>query len=475
MKLKLYLLSFMLNSIILFAETSEIHFPTSVLHESKNIVLLINPESGYIIDYSFGAYEYYGYESLIGINISQINTLEPLQIKEEMQKAKHEKRNYFHFKHKLNSGQIRDVYVTSYPMLRDNKTILLSFVTDVTEDLKRDVKLQLFKSIIIIFFFLTTLVTLFLLKKIKENEKRYQDLFENMTEAFVTYELIPNEKNIINYRCIKVNPYFEKLTGIKSVDIEGKSIPEILPNLESYVIETLDKVAKTGIPVNFNHYIKDRDSYYNYHAFSPSKNRFALVFSDITEQEKLRIQLKLEKEKAEEMATHDHLTKLPNRAYLREKIESSLALATRNNTNVALCMIDLDGFKIINDTYGHLVGDLVLQEIAKRTKESLRNFDTLSRFGGDEFVCLLTNFSGEEFCISIIERILKVNQEIIKIDDIEIQPSFSIGISYFPEDGSNYEELMKNADRALYEAKNNGKNRYCFYKKFCTDFDLLSE
>lgn len=469
--MKLKILLFIMSFCLLFAEDERVSFLPNVLHESKNTILLIHPESGYILDSSHGAKEYYGYENLIGMNISQINILEPMGIKEEMQKAKNEKRNYFHFRHRLQNKAIRDVYVTSYPMVRNNKTVLLSFVTDVTEEIQADLKIQMFKYIIIVFFFFTTLITLFLLKKIREDEKRYSDLFANMTEAFVTYELIPNSKNnLLNYKCVKVNPYFEELTGIKGSSIEGKSIREILPSLESSIIELLDKVAKTGKPVTFNHYIKDRDRYYNYHAFSPSKNRFALVFTDITEQEKLRLQLKLEKEKAEEMATHDYLTKLPNRSTLREKIENSLIIAKQNKTNVAVCMIDLDGFKVINDTYGHLVGDAVLKEIAVRTKLSLRNFDTLSRFGGDEFVCLLTNFSGEAHCKSIVERILEVNQKIIKIGDVEIHPSFSVGVSFFPDNGLTYEQLMKNADLALYEAKNHGKNRYCFYNKFCENF-----
>lgn len=472
MKFAILLFLILNNFSVLYATMNNIYFTPETLHESKSIFLLIDPESGYIIDSSNGANIYYGYKNLIGMNISQINTLAPFEVKLEMQKAKNEKRNYFHFKHRLANSEIKDVYVTSYPMLKNNSTVLFSSIKDVTADLRKEFVIQLFKYCIIIILFFACLIAFFLLKKIKENEKRYSDLFENMTEAFASYEMF-YDKNTrsTNYRCTIVNPYFEELTNIKANTIIGKTITEILPNLELHIIEIFDKVAKTGEPISFKHYIKDRNKFYHYCAFSPSKNKFAVLFTDITDQENLKNQLKLEKERAEESATHDYLTKLPNRALLKDRIENSISLATRNKTNIAICMIDMDGFKQINDNYGHLVGDIVLKEVASRTKQSIRDFDTLSRFGGDEFICVLTNFSDSEYCQSIIERILTVNQQPIKIDNIEINPFFSIGISIFPHDGLTYNELIKNADNALYEAKNHGKNRYCFYNKFCVNFN----
>lgn len=457
---------------MLYADTDHVYFDSDTLHESKNIILLIDPESGDIIDNSEGADIYYGYDRLEGMNISQINTLTPLEIKEEMQNAKNEKRNHFHFKHRLNNGEIRDVYVISYPMLTGKKPVLLSAIRDVTDDIHRGYKIQFFKYLLMVFFFLTSVITYILLKKIKDSEKRYSDLFENMTEAFASYEMSYDKNgNSTDYRCIKVNPYFEKLTNVKIAQVKGGKVTEILPDFENNIIEMLDKVAKTGEAISFQYFLKNSKRYYNYRVFSPSKNKFALLFTDITDQENLKIQLKLEKEKAEEAATHDYLTKLPNRALLKDRIENSLSAAERNKTNVAICMIDMDGFKKINDNYGHLAGDEVLKEVAIRTKNALRGFDTVSRFGGDEFVCVLINVTDKEYCKAIIERILKVNKKSIKIDNIEINPTFSIGIAIFPEDGLTYQELIKNADTALYEAKGNGKNRYCFYNKFCVSLD----
>jgi len=459
-----------INSLIILCGTMEnIYFTPDILHESKNIFLLINPETGVILDSSSGADVYYGYKELIGMNISQINTLDSLEIKKEMQEAKNEQRNYFHFRHKLNNSDIRDVYVSSIPALKNSEIVLLSSIRDVTEELNSEHKIQLFKYFAILFFSLTSIILFLLLRKIKTSEKQYSDLFKNMTEAFVSYEMIHiKNENRIDYKCTIVNPYYEELTHSKAKDIIGKTITENLPNLELEIVEKLDKVAKTGQAISFKHYIKDRGRYYNYWAFSPSKNKFALIFTDITDQENLKNQLEQEKERAEELATHDYLTKLPNRALLKDRIENSILIATRSKSNIAICMIDMDGFKQINDNYGHLVGDVVLKTVAERTVGAIRNFDTLSRFGGDEFVCVLTNFKSKEDCQLIVERILKVNQQPILINSIEINPTFSIGVSLFPEDGLVYNELLKNADYALYDAKNYGKNRYCFYNRFCS-------
>lgn len=468
MKIITFAFIFFTYASCLFGNIPDISFPKNTLKESKNIILLIEPKSGYILESSHGARVYYGYSNLIGMNISQINTLNPEEIKTEMQRAQLEERNYFHFKHLLKNTEIRDVYVTSYPIQRNNDTLLLSFITDVTDELKKNSNIHLLKTLIILCFFLATLSTLYLLSKIKEKEKRYSDLFNNMSEAIIIYEIVwSKEKRSLVRKCISANPYFEKLTGININKVIGKCLCEILPIFDSRLNGIIGKISDSTEPLAFKLYVENRDSYYNFHLFSPSKNRFALAFTDISEQEKLKLQLEYEKEKAEEMATHDYLTKLPNRALLRERVENSIAIASRNSSNIAICMIDLDGFKQINDTYGHLVGDQLLIEISKKIKNSLRSFDTLSRFGGDEFVCLLTHFSGHNNCQAIIERIIESSKEIIKIGDIEIKPSFSIGVSYYPDDGSSYEELMKNADKALYEAKNEGKNRYVFYDKFC--------
>lgn len=468
--MKLKFLVFLIINCYIFSQIQEynIFLSPQDLHGSKNIILLIDPISGYIFDYSAGAESFYSYDNLIGMNISQINTLSPAEIKIEMQNALNEKRNYFHFKHKIKNGDIREVYVTSYPVEFNGKKTLLSIVRDVTLELKREYHIQLIKYLLIIILFFACFITLYLLRKIRLSETNYANLFENMTEAFATYELVDNKQDKkLNYRCIQVNPYFEELTHTKSSNILGKLVINILPNIEDSVMDILDSVAKTGKAVSFKHYVKDRDSYYDYHAFSPSKNKYALVFSDITEQENLKNQLRLQIEKAEIMATHDCLTGLPNRTLFIDRAEFAISNAKRLQNSFALCMIDLDDFKQINDSFGHLVGDFVLKTISERTKTTLRDSDTLARFGGDEFLCIINNFHEKDFCKTVVERILDANRSPIIYNDISIHPTFSIGIAIYPQDGDTIEELLKNSDLSLYKAKGSGKNRFCFFNDYC--------
>ena len=163
------------------------------------------------------------------------------------------------------------------------------------------------------------------------------------------------------------------------------------------------------------------------------------------------------------MATHDYLTKLPNRVLLEDRVENSILRAKRNEMKVAISILDMDGFKKINDTYGHLVGDEVLKNMASRIKRSLREGDTVSRIGGDEFVIVLTNFKDKNELSKIINRLINSNLEPLKINDISINPTFSIGVALYPDDGNNFEDLVKKADEALYKAKNIGKNCFCYY------------
>ncbi|MBF0487413.1 MAG: diguanylate cyclase [Nitrospirae bacterium] len=164
--------------------------------------------------------------------------------------------------------------------------------------------------------------------------------------------------------------------------------------------------------------------------------------------------------KIKELAHYDYLTGLPNRALFFDRLEQSLKQAKRNNKDVALLMIDLDGFKCINDRMGHDAGDEVLVAIAKRLKYQIRDSDTVARLGGDEFVVILTNLSeagdAETLALKIVVSIGKPFH--FKTPYCAI--GASIGISFYPSDGYDAETLLKKADAAMYRAKENGKNNY---------------
>jgi diguanylate cyclase (GGDEF)-like protein len=186
--------------------------------------------------------------------------------------------------------------------------------------------------------------------------------------------------------------------------------------------------------------------------------------ADNTYLQQLEDELVLAKNKAEYLATHDHLTGLPNRVLLKDRIHSSLLFAKRRNKKVAVCMLDIDNFKNINDDHGHQAGDEILRRVAEGFQSSLRDYDSIARLGGDEFVLLLSNFSNVNEIVDTITRVLRDNTNSHFFDKIAIPTSFSLGASIFPEHGTSVEELLSNADQALYAAKRNGKNSFRFFQ-----------
>lgn len=164
------------------------------------------------------------------------------------------------------------------------------------------------------------------------------------------------------------------------------------------------------------------------------------------------------------LAHYDFLTDLPNRMQLYEKLNLAIDWAKRHHAKMALMFLDIDHFKEINDSHGHNVGDKLLQSIALRLKQVVRSTDTISRIGGDEFVILLSEFDQIKNLIEKIETIREVLAAPHHIEGLNIDISTSIGISLYPEDGIESDVLMLNADSAMYHAKENGRNRFYFFK-----------
>ncbi|WP_331344212.1 diguanylate cyclase domain-containing protein [Cellvibrio sp. UBA7661] len=174
-----------------------------------------------------------------------------------------------------------------------------------------------------------------------------------------------------------------------------------------------------------------------------------------------------ERKRAEErihfLATHDSLTQLPNRYMFSQLVDLAIQSAQRYQRGLAILFIDLDGFKRINDTWGHDAGDLLLSEMARRFKQSLRVNDIVGRLGGDEFVILLPETNNRDAVAKIAEKILQAAREEVYIEEQACHISASIGISLYPNDASDEKSLMKQADSAMYRAKQQGKNNYQFY------------
>ena len=183
---------------------------------------------------------------------------------------------------------------------------------------------------------------------------------------------------------------------------------------------------------------------------------FLVVSREITER-------KMYEEKLAHMAFHDMLTDLPNRRLFKERLDRSIKEANRYERKLAVAYMDIDNFKQINDRHGHDIGDELLILFAKRLKESLRESDTFSRLGGDEFTILLPEIQKEQDALNFAGRIIASLQEPWIIGDHCFKTTSSIGIAFYPKDGVTTNELMKYSDMALYQAKKDGKNTYKTY------------
>ncbi len=197
-----------------------------------------------------------------------------------------------------------------------------------------------------------------------------------------------------------------------------------------------------------------------------------------TEQLLLHIRRAIEKQLSEKMIRHieyyDPLTELPNRMLFTERLQQAISQAHRHNQLIAVMLLDLDRFKVINDTYEHETGDRLIQVVARRLKSIVREGDTVARLGGDEFLLLFPFLKSAQEATELARRIVKLFNESFVLDSCEIYITASIGISIYPTDGVDTSTLIKNADSSMYHAKGQGGNTYQFYSP-ALDFKYLTQ
>lgn len=185
------------------------------------------------------------------------------------------------------------------------------------------------------------------------------------------------------------------------------------------------------------------------------------LIMDVTER-------KTSQERLNYMAHHDHLTDLPNRLLLKARLDQSIQQATRKRTKLAVVFIDLDRFKHINDSMGHAAGDALLQQLAQRLRQVLRSSDTVARISGDEFVAVLEDIEDIQHASMVVAKLMTVFEEPFPLEGQIIHMTSSMGLSLFPDDGMDTAILLRNADSAMYRAKEEGRNTYCFYAEEMT-------
>jgi diguanylate cyclase (GGDEF)-like protein/PAS domain S-box-containing protein len=276
-------------------------------------------------------------------------------------------------------------------------------------------------------------------------------------------------------RIVQVNQAFTRLTGYEPDEVRGQT-PAVLKSGRhgaEFYQKMEQELAKTA---HWEGEIWDRrkdgtiyPKWLSINAVRDEQSdrvtHYIAIFSDITERKEAE-------ERVKHIAFHDALTQLPNRMLFQDRLEQAITDAKRKKKLVALMFIDLDRFKLVNDTLGHHIGDLLLQEIAGRLTRSVRASDTVARLGGDEFVIILPEVARATDVSKVAAKILTSLNEQIIIDGNELFTTPSIGISLYPVDAEDTEGLMKAADTAMYHVKEHGKNSYQYFTYAMTEFAL---
>ena len=533
---------------------------SSFFKHSSPVMLLIDPHDGAIIDANQSAIDYYGYglEEITSMPIYSINTLSLEEIRTEIERAFKQERNHFDFRHRLASGEMRDVEVYSTPVVIEEKNLLFSIIYDVTDQKRTKAMLlesearfrQLLQSIPsvsvqgyamdgtttywndaseILYGYtaqeaigknlIDLIIPSFMHERVKaaisqmaqskvpipsaalqlmRKDGRLVDVFSShaivqtpfrepelfcididLSEQKAAEAKLRLAANVFTHTkegiiitdalgsIIDVNDAFVCITGYTREELIGQN-PNMLKSdrhSEEYYKQMWALLLSQGhwsAEVWNKH--KNGEVYPEMVTISSVKDaqgeiqNYVALYTDISF-------IKKHEEELERAAHYDALTNLPNRVLLFDRLTHGMVKAQRRRHLLAVAYIDLDGFKEINDQYGHETGDKVLIEIAAKMKATMREGDTLSRLGGDEFVATLIDLEAAQDCLIAVERLLKAANMPLHVDGTIVSVSASIGVAVYPNDAEDADQLMRYADQAMYKAKQKGKNRYCLFNE----------
>jgi diguanylate cyclase (GGDEF)-like protein/PAS domain S-box-containing protein len=291
----------------------------------------------------------------------------------------------------------------------------------------------------------------------QEKLRQAAQVFSSTIEGVIITDAEPN--------ILSVNPAFERITGYRSEQVIGHNL-RILQSghqsddfYQSLWQTLLSEGHWSGEIWNRR---ADGNNYPSLTTISTVKDDsdrttgYVCLFTDIT-------QLKQSEERLDFLAHHDTLTGLPNRLLFKDRLTKALQHANRKRNKVAVMFIDLDRFKNVNDSLGHTVGDELLKQVSQRLKQSTRDADTLARISGDEFVLMIEDSFTVESTTNVLNKIMEAFRKPFKLKRHQVLTTCSIGVSVFPDDAHDTDELVSNADAAMYRAKNVGRNTYEFY------------
>jgi len=295
------------------------------------------------------------------------------------------------------------------------------------------------------------------------SERRYRSMWESANEGFCLHEIVRDQSGrALDYRFIDVNPAFQHITGLSPDAVLGQLATRIYESDPPPYIDVYERVESTGAPECFECHYGQMDKHFHVSVFSPAPGQFATAFSDVSEQ-------KRQEQKLSYQSTHDALTGLANRSCLEADLRACAETAAEEGGQpFALVFLDLDKFKMINDTLGHKMGDQMLVAVADRLKTCLRAGDMLARMGGDEFTLILTDSDDAGTIEAIAARILDALSRPFEIGDHRFVIGASMGIARCPADGTTATDLLKHADAAMYRAKQAGRGTFRWYSG---DFD----
>ena len=294
--------------------------------------------------------------------------------------------------------------------------------------------------------------------KMKNNSKTidvnmyFKEIFTNAGIGIMTLDT----KSNIEY----VNEEALNIFGYKSSELVNTNFSTLIHSTDMDYLKQFVKTEKSSFSSEITGIHKDNSAFpIELNISSKKFNQtciYTVIIRDITE-------IKKNEEKLKHQAYFDSLTGIPNRTLFLDRSEIALNQAKRSNEGLAVIFIDLDEFKVLNDTLGHDAGDIMLKTVSQRFIDCARKSDTVSRRGGDEFTILMPRIKNIDDTVKLAERILDSNNNAISIKDKMVFPKTSIGISIYPQDGDSIETLINNADKAMYNAKESGKNQFSFY------------
>lgn len=299
-------------------------------------------------------------------------------------------------------------------------------------------------------------------KRIAEDDLRIRErAIEASTHGVAIIDITDNENKVIY-----VNKAFERTTGYTEQQALGKNLSSLQGSNSEEVNNKRIELAIRELreeTVEMESVKRNGEVFWCEISVAPVKDSFdkvkhyVCILNDITQRRDMENQLLMQ-------ATYDSMTNLPNRVLLMDRVEQAIIKARKKNTIMAFLFLDLDRFKMTNDTLGHNMGDKLLQAIANRLIVATEDSDTVARLGGDEFVILLGDIDSMQQAEITAQKLLHSIEKPIQIENHNLKITASLGISFYPRDGHDYESLMKSADLSMYHAKDNGRNTYRVYE-----------